>query len=467
MSETRATGRDELDTALEAEIAAWMERVAPAHAPAGLFEAALARTRSIPAPRPWRRSLDQLVGAVPAPMRLALTALVIIALAAGAVGVGSRLLPNPNPAPNPPVVPALIRAGVVEPSGGLTLADVVASGAGLIATELRPQGLEPGGAKAWTSSDGVTWTSVPADGAVPVLTGIGGSRTALRAIGLLCPSGSTTPTVGCSLAVGSLAAGGWDWQKVRWTAPQDGVGTPLFGPGPGLAGYGFEVNAAIAGGPGYVMVGWAVRIDGTQIGQPVGPAVATSTDGVAWTFRVLFDPVTSPLPLGTSSMSSVAARGQTIIAVGSGTSVEPAVWVSTGGSSWDRVAAPGAPSHGELDWVAASPAGFVAVGRDGANAAAWVSSDGRKWHAAPPSAALEDAWMTRVTWTGGEFLAVGKTAGGDGAAWVSTDGLTWDRLDTTAIFKSSPVVAGAALGSRLVLVGQDPAGQGVVAISAR
>jgi hypothetical protein len=466
MSETRATGRDELDTALDAEIAAWMQRVAPAHAPAGLFEAALARTRSMPAPRPWRRSLDQLVGAVPAPMRLALMALVIIALAAGAVGVGSRLLPNPNPAPTAPAIPRLVRAGVVEPSGGLTLADVVAGGAGLIATEQRPPGLEPGGAKAWTSSDGVTWTSVPPDGAVPVLTGIGGSHTALSAVGLLCPSGSTTPTVACSLAVGSLAAGGWDWQKVRWTAPQDGVGTPLFGPGPGLAGYGFEVNAAIAGGSGYVIVGWAVRIDGTQIGQPVGPAVATSTDGVAWTFRVLFDSGTSVAPTATSSMSSVATRGQTIVAVGSGASVEPGVWVSADGSTWKRVPTPGAPTQGKLDWIAASPTAFVAVGRDGASAAAWTSSDGRTWRPAPSSPALQDAWMTRVAWTGSEYLAVGKTAAGDGAAWVSTDGATWVRLDTTAIFKGSPVVAGAALGSRLVLVGQDPAGQGVVAISA-
>ena len=467
MSERSTATLGEHDPALEAEIGAWMRRVAPAHAPADLLEASLARTASTPWPRTWRRTFDRLFGGWPVPVRLALVVLLVTALAAGTVGVGSRLLPAPRQAPNVPAVPRLIRAGVVDPSGGLGLGTVVAGGPGLIAIEAPPP--VPNGARTWTSSDGVTWTSVPPSGEVPVMTGIGGSHSVLRAVGLVCTAGSTAPTPACSLAVGSLTSRGWEWQPVHWQATQASVGTPLLGNGPGATGYGLEVGDVIAGGPGYVIVGSAVRIDGGQVGlgQPVGVAIATSADGLTWTFRVLFDPAPSLAPGVASSMSSVAARGKTIVAVGTGPALEPAVWLSIDGSSWDRVPAPGAPAQGELDWVAASPTTFVAVGRDGASAAAWTSSDGRTWRPAPSSPALQDAWMTRVTWTGSEFLAVGKTGAGDGAAWVSTDGSTWDRLDTTAIFKGIPIVAGAALGSRLLLLGQDAAGQGVVAISAR
>jgi hypothetical protein len=377
----------------------------------------------------------------------ALIALLVAALGAGVWVAGSRSV-NTAPSSSPAAAPAFTRVAVLSSSGGATFGDAATAGSSLIV--VGSLGAEVSQtAAAWTSADGVTWSSVSTVAATggKLLGRFVAGAAAPVAIGLQCP-GAGQP---CTFAGVTLASDTAQWTALHWVASTPAFGTPLQrGPG-----YGFQMNAVAAGNNAEVMVGSAVSFQGPT---PIGPAVATSTDGLTWTWRVL----AGAQPSG-SAMSGVAAGGHGFIAVGTGPTVQPAVWISADGSSWEQVSTATAPTKGELDDVAAGGGVYVAVGRDGTSAAAWVSTDGLTWRRAPSGTPLADGYMTRVTWTGAAFLAVGKTGADDGAAWVSTDGSSWTRLDTSDIFKGTPIVGGTTLGSRLILFGQDAAGQVVVA----
>ncbi len=344
----------------------------------------------------------------------------------------------------PPATRPLTMVAVLQPSGGAIFGDVATSGSGLVAVgTIGADGNHA--AAAWTSADGVAWSSVPSVGTT------GGSElgrlvrgaAAPVGIGLLCPG----PAQPCEFARVTLSAGGSEWRAIQWVAATSTYGVPTIDG----AGYGFGLNATATDGHTDVMVGWAASRQGPT---PIGPAVATSTDRSLWTWRVL----AGTQPSG-SAMSGVASGDHGFVAVGTGPTVEPAIWVSVDGSSWQRLPAAGTQVTGELDDVAWGGGVYVAVGRDGANAAAWISEDARIWRRAPSAPSLDDGDMTRVTWTGAEFLAVGRTGAGDGAAWTSADGSSWTRLDTSGVFPRVPIVGGAVVGSRITLFGQDPVGQ--------
>ena len=432
---------------VDRRLADWLAEDAPGRAPEHLREAIdrrLDRTPqrgvfpslriTLPTSRPWI-------------LAAALVTLLVAALGAGVWVAGSRSV-NTAPSASPAAAPAFTRVAVLSSSGGATFGDVATAGAGLIAVgTLGPNGNQA--AAAWTSPDGVTWSSVSTVAATggTLLGRFVAGATAPVAIGLECP-GAPQP---CAFARVTLATNGSQWEALRWVA-----GSPTYGvPTTGGSGYGFALNALATDGHTDVMVGWAASRQGPT---PIGPAVATSTDGLTWTWRVL----AGAQPSG-SAMSGVAAGGHGFIAVGTGPTVQPTVWASADGSSWEQVSTAMAPTKGELDDVAAGGGVYVAVGRDGTSAAAWVSNDGLTWQQAPSGPALADGYMTRVTWTGAAFLAVGKSGAGDGAAWTSTDGSSWTRLGTSGIFKGTPIVGGVALGPRLIVFGQDAAGQVVVA----
>jgi hypothetical protein len=464
--------RDDEDLALDARLAGWMAKQAPTRARRELLEAVLDRTRAMPRRR-WvgRLGAIRASGAVarlplmrtPIALRLAVVVLAIVALG-GALVVGGRLLsPNvrlvaPSVAPSPWRLTSLSRVADLEPAGGGLIGSVEPGADGLIAVgavgSVPTAFTSTSQAAAWTSSDGVTWTRMQflTSDIVREMTLVGGHGSGLLAVGAVCPP--VTSRESCAFDSGSFAPDGVHWHAVRWQAGSSTFGTPN-----SSQGYVFLLNDVTAGGPGYVMVGSAVKLAVPPPTIAVGPAVATSADGATWTWRVL--PESAPSP---ASMTAVAAGGEGLVAVGTGASGEPAIWMSTDGIAWDPVSAAVVSSKAELDSVAAGPAGFVAVGGDSGHAAAWISPDGRTWRQATAGSAFDDAWMTRVTWTGTMFLAAGKTGPGDGAAWVSTDGSDWTRLDTAGIFKGAPIVAGGMIGSRMVLFGQDAAGHIVVAV---
>lgn len=423
---------------VDRRVAEWLAEEAPGRAPDHLREAIDRQLDRTP-----QQAVFPKLPFTSRTLRFWISAAALVALLAAALGAGVWVAASRSVATAP-----FTQVAVLNPSGGATFNDVSSAESGLIA--VGSVGVNASQvAAAWTSADGKTWSSVPAVAASGgmLLTRFIAGGVAPVALGLLCPG----PAQPCEVARVMLSAGGSQWRAIQWVAETPTYGVPTT-EGPG---YGFALNAVATDGHTDVLVGWAALRQGPT---PIGPAVATSTDGSTWTWRVL----AGALPSG-AAMSGVAVAGHGFVAVGTGPTVRPAVWISADGSSWEQVSAATTPTKGELDDVAAGGGVYVAVGRDGADAAAWISTDGRTWQRAPSGPALADGYMTRVTSTGEAFLAVGKSGAGDGAAWVSTDGSSWTRLDTSGVFKGMPIVGGAALGSRLILFGQDAAGQVVVA----
>jgi hypothetical protein len=174
-------------------------------------------------------------------------------------------------------------------------------------------------------------------------------------------------------------------------------------------------------------------------------------------------------------VSSVAAVGTTVVAVGSMTGQ----WIpraqflvsADGGHSWRLapVRGPGGsvPSPDDLPLlVTGARGGWLAVG-DGA---AWTSTDGQAWTLAPGTGIAPMRTADRVlalTGTGRGFLAVGENVpGGDQAkatpvAWTSADGLSWKRLPATSLHLATPargrvlrLTGVAAHGNDVIVEGQ-------------
>ena len=188
--------------------------------------------------------------------------------------------------------------------------------------------------------------------------------------------------------------------------------------------------------------------------------VFRSTDGLTWT-------PSGSLPQGShAGVFAIGVRGGTMVAVGIDTSgtntgkatgtnrvATAAVWTSADGLAWKRVPQQPALAVGELDRLAAGPAGFLAVGSE-YDAPAW-SADGASWMRV--DVGTPNAVVSGVAATDTGFVAVGgvETAA---MAWTSPNGRTWQR----ATFEDSSqlnarLVSVAAQGQRLVALGAVPA----------
>ncbi len=150
---------------------------------------------------------------------------------------------------------------------------------------------------------------------------------------------------------------------------------------------------------------------------------------------------------GHQLISDVGLGGPGMIAVGidsSGDDADAAVWISPDGQSWSRVDDPalGGPEAQGLEDLVVSDAGIVAVGFDSTSgdidAAAWFSVDGLVWEKAGGTAFvnLGHEEVRTVVATESGFIAAGfAVIGGeaDAAMWVSPDGRTWNRLDDPSL----------------------------------
>ncbi|HEX2313408.1 MAG TPA: hypothetical protein VHJ17_06750, partial [Thermomonospora sp.] len=149
------------------------------------------------------------------------------------------------------------------------------------------------------------------------------------------------------------------------------------------------------------------------------PAAWTSTDGRSWTQVKI-----AALPPGLTSgvLTRVAARGEVLVAVGTGRAgtPEPVPFVAVsadGGTSWQTQAIPGAGRGATLTAVTATPRGFLAAGTTGSpgsrDVALWTSPDGRAWKAVPArGTGLDgpgDQVLTALAVTGNALAAVGVT----------------------------------------------------------
>lgn len=457
MNGTRLPDGDDQARDFAVYLAAWMAREAPPRARTELLASTLARTATIAGPRPSRWPAGRLLRPLGTTLRVAFVALLVVALSSAAI-VGSRLLlptrPVPTPAPNQPsLAPSTAPTPLASPvplqsssaftaTGGATIADVTPGGSGLLAVGSVTSGNGEDGA-AWTSSDGSGWTRVStgaslASGSVLRIAGRGSDFVAL---GVDCPPNAQR-----------ICGWGQAWTSpdgARWTAAATSFG------GPSLGGLGYGFQAIVQGGPGYVMVGGADQAD-PYGGTYLGPVIATSKDGLQWTIRRL-----TGQSFDLASFAGIASGARGFVAVGATVTLGPAIWISPDGTTWRPVSTSAlvrldaAFPAASLDDVAASPGGYVMVGREGPSATAWVSRDGTTWSPAHHPDSFGGAQIARVVWTGSTFLAMGRDLAGDGAAWVSTSGFDWTPIDTAATFRGGPIVAGAQIGQRIVLFGGD------------
>ena len=181
-------------------------------------------------------------------------------------------------------------------------------------------------------------------------------------------------------------------------------------------------------------------------------AIWTSPDGSMWT-RVAHDEAVFGGP-GDQRVEAVTTlsddRGW--LAVGSDGQGDAAVWVSSDGSTWARIAVEGlgGPADQVLLDVVAGQRGLVAVGSDGGSAAAWTSPDGTAW--ARTDLGPGRASALAVGDTG--LVAVGSTAGDDldAASWHSADGTTWARAEGDDLTgPSDQQLAGVTTGDDVIV----------------
>ena len=272
------------------------------------------------------------------------------------------------------------------------------------------------------------------------------------------------------VAVGSDAYGGGLPDAAVWTSADGLTWTRVPHDEAAFGGEGFQGMWGVAvGGPGLVGVGYSDN------GADWDAAVWTSADGLTWS-RVPHDGSVFGGP-SEQVMVRVAAGGPGMVAIGwdfSGGDEDAAVWTSTDGLTWTRVAHDevvfGGAAGQEMRAITAGGPGLVIVGSDMSggdlDAAVWASSDGLTWSRVPHDEAALGGPDAQEMWgvvAGGPgVVAVGHDQSGeewDAAVWTSADGLTWSRVPHDESVFGGPgdqwMVGVTAGGPGLVAVGQE------------
>jgi hypothetical protein len=150
-------------------------------------------------------------------------------------------------------------------------------------------------------------------------------------------------------------------------------------------------------------------------------------------------------------MTSVAWSGSRFVAVGLGTGLDPAVWVSTDAETWTVGSIPPEPAIALVPWsditwgngrfvaVCAAPGWFP----QGAHTPVFTSTDGMNWQASTSGAVLPP--MRAVTAGANEYLAVGdanRESSVNGIDWTVTsasgcgNAVLWDGVHYVAVGQS-------------------------------
>ncbi len=166
------------------------------------------------------------------------------------------------------------------------------------------------------------------------------------------------------------------------------------------------------------------------------PALWTSANGTSWARATLPAPANTP-----QRFSDAVHGGQGWLVVGGGGGGSAAV-TSADGRQWKGVTFAGTPSA-----AATSGKAYVVVGRQGTTAAAWYSTDLKRWAKARESAkhAFAGGLMNDVAAGPAGFVAVGartdKTTSKP-ALWTSADGKKWALSATPPALPQGAVTGG-------------------------
>ena len=248
---------------------------------------------------------------------------------------------------------------------------------------------------------------------------------------------------------------GSDRHPITWTS-RDGRAWTRHDQPPGAFGGGVP-DAAVAGGPGFIAVGWHATADGPT------RDIWTSPDGATWTRTPSrtgrdFTGVIALLGSGGTGVLVADQEGRQALL----SSRDGQIWAPT--PDLDATLGRGAFIYSATQ----AGSGFLAVGALGSDKrAVWRSDDGRDWAPVAPanSGLLVGAHLYRVFRTHAGFLATGFSddpfGGGRGeSAWVSPDGVTWTVGPTATDFGSRNFQTVFALGDGDLSASSDSRGFG-------
>ena len=239
------------------------------------------------------------------------------------------------------------------------------------------------------------------------------------------PGQRGTVTVASMQLVGgtALAVGAADGHPAIWRRAANGTWTLESAATLGAVAGRASLAAAAYGQAGWIAVGSVSGSAGTQ------PLVLASADGVTW------QPARTLAALagnGTEFLGIAAGHGGYVV-VGrqmAGDRIFAVLWYSADLRSWSlgsNGGLDGRLSASTVNAVAATAAGFVAVGSHGAGQAIWTSSDGKHWNLINvrlPSGA-HSATLSSVAASGSHVVAAGyadSPAGDIPVLVVSVDG---------------------------------------------
>jgi hypothetical protein len=234
--------------------------------------------------------------------------------------------------------------------------------------------------------------------------------------------------------------------------------------------------SVVAGGPGFVAVGWTGTIDADGLDAYAvdadsfdayavdgDAAVWTSVDGITW------EPSRDHgAAFADGYMASVTVGGPGLVAVGhvdGGKVSEPAIWTSPDGITWTRMPLEFASAADAIMHdVSVGGPGLVAIGADRSGPVVWTSVDGATWARVPNDPAVfgddGDLSMSGVTAGGPGLVAVGMDWSGgtaNAAIWTSVDGIVWERVphdeDLFGGVGNPAAFSVAVVGTRVVAVG--------------
>jgi tRNA A-37 threonylcarbamoyl transferase component Bud32 len=272
----------------------------------------------------------------------------------------------------------------------------------------------------WTSTNGTRWQRVRSD----QFGGIGQQRMDGAAV-----------LNGRVVAVGSEISGG-DTDPAAWISEDAGATWQRVNPvSSGLLHAGNQLMHNVVETSDSLL---AVGHEAT--GESIDAAVWTSSDGTVWTRETAF----SFGGTGHEEMLGATTFNGDLVTVGYGTAPgegrDAAVWVKSGGT-WSRVTddSLGGPGDQQMNAVLDAGPDLVAVGSDtSGEVPVWVSTDGRTWDRVRSQVAFAGPGaqsMYALARIGSVFLAAGssQTVQGDlnGAVWLSADGKSWKRLPPT------------------------------------
>jgi hypothetical protein len=269
-----------------------------------------------------------------------------------------------------------------------------------------------------------------------------------------------TVTIRSLAAAGStwLAVGTADGHPAIWRRAADGTWTLVSAAAPAVYQRpGVETLTSVTHGPaGWIAVGHVV----SGVTTP-RPFVVTSADGVTWQS---LGSLTAFAGKDATFMGVTATRNGYVV-VGrqvDGSHKFAAIWWSADLRNWvsgGNGALAGSLPSSTAYAVAATPAGFVAVGSHGACHTIWTSPDGRSWSAydVPRPAGTSLATLREVTVNGTQVVAAGYAitkAGDVPIAVVSADeGQHWHQIVLSAPGGLGSVLALSAAGHGFVAAG--------------